>query len=259
MRGGSDDHHPPDPSLAACRQPLLVSLGHAIANVERRGDRGERLAAVVSATGRGPRQGGPDDFYRTPAWAVHRLLDAIGSELAYGRWVDCGAGDGAIIKAVNSQWDPSLVLAESDEARQLVGGIDWLAIECRATARAELEATGARVEIADFLAGGAVVDHEAAVSIMNPPFHSAYAFVSESMRRFPNAVTIALLRLPWIASAKRAVFLREHQPSVYVLPNRPSFTHDGKTDATDYGWFVFDGAGSLRVLEPTPKGERVRR
>ena len=33
--------------------------------------------------------------------------------------------------------------------------------------------------------------------------------------------------------------MRAHPPRVHVSPKRPSFTPDGKTDATEYAWFTW--------------------
>lgn len=65
-----------------------------------------------------------------------------------------------------------------------------------------------------------------------------------------SRVTAFLLRLNWLASQKRAFWLRKNTPSVYVLPKRPSFTGKG-TDATDYCWAVWrrDVAPTVVILD----------
>ena len=69
-----------------------------------------------------------------------------------------------------------------------------------------------------------------------------------------------LLRLNWLGSEDRAAWLRRHPPSVYVLPNRPSFVEGGGTDATEYAWFIWGEGfgGTLSVLRATPKAVRLR-
>lgn len=52
-------------------------------------------------------------------------------------------------------------------------------------------------------------------------------------------VIALLLRLGWLASAKRAEFHARFPADVHVLSERPSFTNDGRTDGCDYGWFVW--------------------
>jgi len=82
---------------------------------------------------------------------------------------------------------------------------------------------------------------------MNPPYSEAWEFVIGCTHL--ARVTIALLRLGYLASMARKAWLQRHPPSVYVLSRRPSFTGGG-TDATDYGWFVWgDGnPGRLSVI-----------
>jgi hypothetical protein len=121
--------------------------------------------------------------------------------------------------------------------------------------------------------------------ITNPPFALAMEFVEEalSITRFGGMVAM-LLRLPWLASQKRAPWLRRHTPSVYVLPKRPSFyegapptpqptlfgddaAEDAKgsgTDATDYAWMVWskvdengvERVPTVKILEIEPLVDR---
>lgn len=71
----------------------------------------------------------------------------------------------------------------------------------------------------------------------NPPYSLAMEFIQKSLKIADTV--IMLLRVNFLGSIKRNKFLRQHTPSIYVLPNRPSFIN-GKTDATDYAWFVWD-------------------
>jgi len=59
-------------------------------------------------------------------------------------------------------------------------------------------------------------------------------------------VLLLLMRLAWLASAKRVALHRKFPPSVFVLSDRPSFTKDGKTDGADYAWFMWDNSQILR-------------
>jgi len=198
----------------------------------------------VSATGRGPRLGGPDDFYVTPSWCVRRLLEAL-DEPPQGPFLEPAAGDGAIIKAV--------------------GGSDWTAVECRAVAKRDLFAAGAGVvHIDDFLTWepppGLVIE----TIITNPPFALCEEFIRRAGELFPDATAYWLVRLGFLASEKRTRLWKDiGAPNVYVLPNRPSFTPDGKTDSADYCWIEirpeYYDDGVFRVLAPTPASERGKR
>lgn len=205
----------------------------------------------MSSTKRG-RARNRHDTYPTPGWAVRRLLEAV--ELPNGRWLEPCAGDGAIIAAVNGRMDPTK--------------IEWEAHEIRKAPIGKLAGTGTNVdayqgdflELADFMKIDGATNREAyAVAITNPPFLLAMEFIDRC--RFLATHTVMLLRLNFLASEKRADFMRTSTPDVYVLPNRPSFIGGGKTDSIEYAWFHWwPGAeGKLTVLASTDKLERVKR
>ncbi len=201
----------------------------------------------MSSTGRGPRLGGPDDHYVTPSWVVRRLLETW--KPRPGWLCEPAAGEGAIIHEVNNY---------------LPGRLDWLAVECRATAEARLLAVGVNPCIADFLTWEppASVTHDVSTVITNPPFKLCEEFIRRGAELFPDADLVFLTRLGFLASEKRVALWRDiGMPDVYVLPNRPSFTPDGKTDSADYCWLVFQGEsvsqqGAFEVLKSTPAAER---
>ena len=86
--------------------------------------------------------------------------------------------------------------------------------------------------------------------IGNPPYRLAEEFVRKSFR-LVNPVTgyiVFLLRLAFLEGQKRADDLWRVIPParVFVLPRRPSFGgYNGKTDATAYGLFVWDGGTEM--------------
>jgi hypothetical protein len=196
----------------------------------------------VSSTKRGGQRSEADD-YPTPAWATHRALEAIPGLPPAGFWMDPCAGEGAIIRA----------------SQVLLPSIHWTAVELRQGAEAELRATGAEYRIADFLSPScwpSPVD----VVFTNPPFRLALPFIEKSLTI--AKVVVMLLRINFLGSNKRAEWLRENMPDVYVLPNRPSFTGKG-TDSPEYGWFVWvsgrpSRSGQLRMLNTTSKLIRQR-
>lgn len=106
------------------------------------------------------------------------------------------------------------------------------------------------------------------VIITNPPFVYSEDILIRCLTSAPDAITIFLQRIGW-AGGPRAEVVRHLRPSVYQLPQRPSFkdvvTIDEKTgkqkkssqDSTEYAWFVFDGLGRYEMLGDTP--DEVRR
>jgi hypothetical protein len=196
----------------------------------------------MSATGRGSERR-PSDYYPTPAWCVHRLLEDLA--LPGGVWLEPSAGEGAIIRAVNSRrFD-----------------VDWIAIEVREECAPALRAAGADAFVADFLGpdvGWTGRTRFFDVALLNPPFTHAQAFI-ERCKAMASWVC-ALERLNFLEGEERCEWLRADPPDVYVLPNRPSFTGDG-TDSIAYAWFVWGpvrnrAAGRVQVLPVTPAAER---
>jgi hypothetical protein len=201
----------------------------------------------VSSTKRGGQRSEADN-YPTPEWVPHRLLEDEFAKphLIGGRWLEPGAGDGAIIRSVNK--------VRSD--------IVWTALECREECRSDLEqAVGPNgvVLLEDYLLPSeSKLGTDYDVAIGNPPFHLAGAFIQRSLQ-VAHVVTL-LLRVNYLASRRRASFMREFAPDTYVLPNRPSFRGQG-TDSPEYAWFMWTrerarSRGLLRVLAATPLEER---
>lgn len=194
----------------------------------------------MSATGRGAVRR-PFDFYGTPSWCVTRLLEAVA--LPGGAWLEPSAGDGAIIRAVNT--------ARSD--------VRWYAAELREECKEPLRALTPMLRIGDFLADYVEwATFRCDVAILNPPFTHAQAFIKRC-KGLADWVC-ALERLNFLEGEERNEWLRADAPDVYVLPNRPSFTGEG-TDATAYAWFVWTpergrAEGRMRVLPTTPASER---
>lgn len=190
----------------------------------------------MSATNRGGARS-EADYYPTPAWCVDRLLEEL--ELPGGLWLEPGAGEGHIIRAVNA-W--------RDDVR-------WRAIELREACRVPLERELAMVRVGNFLA---LPPEQCDLVIGNPPFRHAVGFVLKALQCAP--LVVMLLRLNFLASAERSELMRERAPSVYVLPDRPSFIGGGDTDSAEYAWFLWRRApsaiGTLRVLATTPPSER---
>ena len=204
----------------------------------------------MSSTHRGGKRG-DSDFYETPRWAVHRLLEKL--DLPTGRWLEPCAGDGAIIRAVTDVIDKDL--------------LGWTAIEIRPECCDRLDElflarslTGG-IGIQDFFGVGEV---RYDVCITNPPFSLAMDFIRKARSMCNHS--IFLLRLNFLGSEERSDFIRQTKPDLYILPNRPSFrapTAEGArqewgTDSIEYAWFHWweGSTGKYVMLDSTPVHER---
>lgn len=200
----------------------------------------------MSSTGRGPRLGGAEDYFRTPSWTVRRLLEAWHPK--GGVWLEPGAGSGSIIRAVNA--------VRSD--------VEWTAVEIRPDERLRLARLG-RVITCDYLDEASAYPlntiENISVVIGNPPFSLAQEFIDQSRRIAPNADIALQLRLNFVGSEDRAPFMRRCPPDVKTLPNRPSYTLR-QTDSPEYGWLIWPpgecAQGTFQVLGSTSIEERQR-
>ncbi len=74
--------------------------------------------------------------------------------------------------------------------------------------------------------------------VTNPPFSLALEFCHHAIMHAEHV--FMLLRLNFLASQKRRGWWLKHKPdALFILSERPSFTDNGKTDATDYAWFYW--------------------
>lgn len=209
----------------------------------------------MSSAGRGAVRN-EADFYPSPPYTVTRLMEhpafEPAMEDAFGSWLEPCAGNGAIIRAVNS-WFVS--------RRELP--VTWRAVELREEMRPVLEPlVGAEnVEIGSYLhskLGAPSVRHD--VILTNPPFLGAELFVNRALLQAKHVVM--LLRLNFLGSEQRHGFFHRNMPAnIFVLPNRPAFKGDGKTDSTEYAWFHWNTTtrvrhSKLHMLALTPPDER---
>ena len=179
-----------------------------------------------------------NDFYPTPAWATRCVAPFIQDSLqGTSRPVvyEPGAGDGAIL---------DVLLACSVAPHRNLRGCelrDEGAVACRAK--------GFMVWSHDWLKEGPAYTADIGVYMMNPPYggrdNTAQKFVQKALERSHVATSVwALLRMNWLidgeATHKRRSWLLGKDgpglPDLFALPRRPSFTNDGKADATTYAW-----------------------
>jgi hypothetical protein len=175
-----------------------------------------------------------DRYYTPPEVALTctRWLATVPELGAPRVVVESAAGGGAWIVAAREVWPQARTVGYDLDPR--AQGLylcdeghhaDWLAVEP--------PRSGAR--------RGALV-------LGNPDYRQAEAHVRQSLR---HAESVAyLLRLGFLSSQARRPMWQEHPPTVVgVLPKRPSFTGNGKTDGADYAVFVWTRAGGPPRIE----------
>lgn len=80
------------------------------------------------------------------------------------------------------------------------------------------------------------------IVVGNPPFKHAEAFVRHAMTHLTVCGIVAfLLPLTFLSSSRRAFGLYHEYPLRHIafLPNRPSFSGNGKTAPKEYCWLVW--------------------
>jgi hypothetical protein len=156
---------------------------------------------------------GPD-FYPTPRWATHALMD---NEQFRGDVWECACGDGAMAEVIA---DAGNRVVSSDLYDRGYGevGVDF------PTAR-----------------------RRHANIITNPPFNSAEGFVAAGLQCAERKFAL-LLRLAFLEGANRAntIFHKNPPSRVWVFSERITFYMKGAETAgsgtTAYAWFVWDKA-----------------
>jgi hypothetical protein len=197
----------------------------------------------------------PLDFYCTPPGVTRAILSALRLVNMTGlRVVDPSAGDGAILDVC------------------LERGATTLGIELDADRAALCNEKGHKVHVGDALSRDYPADVD--LIIQNCPFNQALEHVQKAavwadkhQRR-----AISLVRSGFLSSKARAPFHKAYPGDAYFLAGRPSFTGDGKTDASDYvilvhgkghtgRWQVLDWAPRVRGVQPAapPPPRKPRR
>lgn len=177
-----------------------------------------------------------DDFFETPAWVTHAILE----HLPAGEICDPCAGAGAIVaaclaagrKAKGTEFDGPRALAAKHRGLPISAG-DGLAL----------------------LAVAPVP-----LIVMNPPFQAAETWVRAAVA--PGRTVAALLRLAFLESSARVkLFAKLGMPDVHVLARRPSFTKNARTEkGAAYAWMIWGPGrgGRISRLDSTARKERAK-
>ena len=173
---------------------------------------------------------GPD-FFPTPAWATHALID--NEPFSGGIW-EPACGDGAMS--------------------------DVLAVGGNAVVSSDLYDRGYGEIGHDFLTTQRRHDN----IVTNPPFNSAEGFVAVGIRSAQKKFAL-LLRLAFLEGANRANTIFHNAPParVWVFSERITFymkgVQTGGSGTTAYAWFVWDkahaGPTELKWLKPGYKAK----
>ena len=161
-----------------------------------------------------------DDFYPTPSWATHALME---NESFKGTILECACGDGAMSKILE-QYNP-VISSDLYDRDYGTTGVDFLAT----------------TEQYDNI-------------ITNPPFNSAESFVLHAYKLSKNKFAL-LLRLAFLESAKRQTNIFNIIPPcrVWVFSERITFYPKDKekkgTGTTAYAWFVWDKENKTKNTE----------
>lgn len=173
---------------------------------------------------------GPD-FFPTPAWATHALID---NEKFQGEIWESACGNGAMSKVLQTTGNP---VTSSDLYERGFGeaGIDFLE-----------------------------ADRRADNIVTNPPYNAAEGFVRNGVRLAQRKFAL-LLRLAFLEGANRAntIFAETPPSRVWVFSERITFYPAGAVQqgsgTTAYAWFVWDkGAPSGTELKWFKPGYKAR-
>lgn len=169
---------------------------------------------------------GPD-FFPTPAWATHALID---NEKFTGDIWESACGNGAMS--------------------------DVLETTGRTVVSSDLFDRGYGEAGIDFLNGH---NRRASNIVTNPPYNAAEGFVRSGLRHSQKKFAL-LLRLAFLegANRQRTIFSEAPPSRVWVFSERITFYPAGAvqkgTGTTAYAWFVWDkdaaGGTELKWLEP---------
>jgi hypothetical protein len=168
------------------------------------------------------------DYYPTPYELALKSLETFRYTHPKKKMfiLDPGAGDGVWGRAASVVYPDSYIYGvENDMSRAIPNPVEYSVWDTRDYLLLDLEPTF------DLVIG-------------NPPYKYAEEFVRKSYDLLePNGHILFLLRLAFLEGQNRykEMFDKELRPvHVWVLPRRPSFTENRKTDSTAYAIYVWN-------------------
>lgn len=173
---------------------------------------------------------GPD-FFPTPAWATHALID---NERFEGDIWECACGNGAMsdVLALTGQ---RIISTDLHDRGFGEGGVDFL-----------------------------ISNRRAQNIVTNPPYNAAEGFVQAGLRKADRKFAL-LLRLAFLegANRQRTIFTKTPPARVWVFSERITFYPAGAvqkgTGTTAYAWFVWDrdapGSTEMKWFKPGYKSQ----
>lgn len=168
---------------------------------------------------------GPD-FFPTPAWATHALID---NERFDGEIWESACGNGAMSDVLKTTGQ-HVISSDLYDRGYGEGGVDFL-----------------------------ISNRRVANIVTNPPYNSAEGFVQAGLHKAERKFAL-LLRLAFLegANRQRTIFTSNAPSRVWVFSERITFYPAGAvqkgTGTTAYAWFVWDkdapGLTELKWLKP---------
>lgn len=177
-----------------------------------------------------------DEFYRTPKWVTHRLLDIMPWVKYY---VDPCCGDGRILSAI------------SEHDRGAMAQLFGFDLEVRGDIQSTCEFK--QISVFDL-----PQQKQGTAIITNPPAAIAQEVIEHCFSVPELRYAAFLLPLTFLGGRDSSPAFRvSSMPLVAILPDRFSFTGYG-VESIEYAWFVWGVLPGIRFLDRTPLGIRRR-
>jgi hypothetical protein len=172
----------------------------------------------------------PDDAYFTPRPLALEICQRLDRAITVGsspRILEPSAGTGSFVAAAAAVFATPRIVAVDIHGKHkgdcLAAGADSF------HENSFLQLASLHVSKADLVLG-------------NPPYSLAEEFVEHALGCLHDDASVAfLLRLSFLGSQRRLLGLFKAAPlrCLFPIAGRPSFTPDGRTDASEYGVFVW--------------------